>query len=708
MIGNNNRQAFSSPQAKMEGEDAPVGLSRDPGMINSTETRTISQQESGGWLALARHSYEGSTTYLQAHITHQWLHDQALNDGRHPPGSKYYKEAYKARSKLFRPKTRTMTRQKLAAAARALFSTADVVNLQAKNDNNPEQAAAAKVMHELINIRLNEPGQMHWFLNCMGAVYDATVNGVCIGHQYWKFQEVNSDYIQYLDDGEGGVKESKETVKTVVADHPMVDLVPPENLRISPAADWRDPVNASPYCIEVIPMFVIDVLEKMSEINDKTGMPKWKPLSRTQILTGTSTDEHGVREARNGDGVDPKNDQFGEPDDFKTVWVHRNIIRRNGRDWLFYTLNTHHMLTDPVPLEIAYRHCVGGKRPYVLGFMVIEPHKTYPSSPTKLGRDLQAELNSTANQRQDNVRLAMNARHLVRQDDEIDFVALRASVPGGYIRVPDPEKSIKALDVKDVTASAYEEQDRMSVEFDALTGQMDQSSVQSNRALNETVGGMNLISSAANTVQELDLRTIVETFIEPVLRQVVMMIQAYEDDVEMIALAGSKAGVDALNDVIISEVFGSNLSLTVNVGMGSTDPVKRVEKFVLGLNSIAGLMPEITQMMKPEEVIAEIFGALGYQDGQLFFKKPEEIPPAQDPRQQQQAIEQQKAEQEMALNQQKAEQEMSIEQQKLMAEQERDAVRMNQEAEQFDLRQLMAQIQGEAAAASRDNEAEIP
>lgn len=689
----NQRQNFIDPQAKLEGEDAPLPIDRGKNKVKRIDSDNANQ-----WLLLARHSYNSSTSYLQANVTNQWLFDQANHQNRHPNGSVYHTDAYKARSRLFRPKTRTMVRQKEAAAAKAFFSTSDVVNIEPKNDNDPQLKQAAQVMNELVNIRLNEPGRMNWFLNVIGGIQDAAVNGVVVAHTRWMYKEQEKTYLQYVSDDEGNVSEEREKVTEVTADHPKVDLVAPENLRISPASDWTDPIRSSPYIIEMVPMFVTDVLDRMREDDNKTGQQKWHPLNLSQILTGIQSDEHSVRQSRHGDRIDPTNDTFGEHPEFKTVWIHRNIIRRDGRDWFYYTLGVHHMLTEPEPLEDVYLHCDDGSRPYVLGQMTIETHKVYPTSVAGISRDLQAESNHIANQRVDNVRLAMNQRFLVRNDDSVDFAALRRSSPGGYIRVQDVENSVKPLETKDVTSAAYEEQDRLSVEFDALTGQMDQSSVQSNRALNETVGGMNLLASAANVVQELDLRVFVETFMEPLLRQIVKLEQAYEDDVDMLALAGAKAGVDSFE--LLSQIFNGDLAVSVNVGMGATDPVKRVEKLILGLNSIASLMPHVLQQLNTEEVITEIFGALGYKNGARFFMSPDQMPiqppdPAQQHAEQQMQLDAAKAEQEMSIEQQKAEQEMAMQQQKLAMDQQAQQVNMNNQAQQFSLDQQLQMIRAQ-------------
>jgi hypothetical protein len=63
---------------------------------------------------------------------------------KHPLDSKYNSEAYKYRSKLFRPKTRSVIRKNEAAAATAYFSNVDVVNVAPANEQDPQQVASRR------------------------------------------------------------------------------------------------------------------------------------------------------------------------------------------------------------------------------------------------------------------------------------------------------------------------------------------------------------------------------------------------------------------------------------------------------------------------------------------------------------------------------------------------------------------------------------
>jgi len=221
----------------------------------------------------------------------------------------------------------------------------------------------------------------------------------------------------------------------------------------------------------------------------------------------------------------------------------------------------------------------------------------------------------------------------------VDLDALIRNVPGGGVMMNDPEKDVQTVDTRDVTGSSYQEQDRLSVEMDELTGSFSQTSVQSNKNLNETVGGMEAMSTGAGAVRDYGLRIFFETWAEPTLRQLVRLEQFYETDKTILSLAAKKVslfqrfGIDKItDDLLINE-----LTVRVNVGMGNTDPQKRVEKLMYATKNAASL-PEMAQRMKSSEVADEIYGSLGYKDASRFFRNDdeqaafiEENPPPPDP-----------------------------------------------------------------------------
>lgn len=100
------------------------------------------------WLQTARDCFESSTTYVDQNYRKNWEYAIRAFQNEHGPGSKYLAEDYKARSKIFRPKTRTIIRKNEAAANIALFSNEDVVIVDAIDQDNPYTVASAEVTKE--------------------------------------------------------------------------------------------------------------------------------------------------------------------------------------------------------------------------------------------------------------------------------------------------------------------------------------------------------------------------------------------------------------------------------------------------------------------------------------------------------------------------------------------------------------------------------
>jgi hypothetical protein len=552
------------------------------------------------WLKRAADAYTGSTTYFDANVRPQVESNIRQMQGRHPSGSKYYSDAYKSRARLFRPKTRGMVRKNEAICAAAFFANEDAISAAPVDDSNPLHRASAEVMQELVQYRLTR--SIPWFLTVIGAYQDAMVTGVVASYQYWKYNE-------------------KKKI-----DAPCIELLPIENLRFDPGADWTDPVNSSPYVIRMIPMYAKDIKSRMSREDPKTGEPKWMKLTDGQIKSATKSSADTTRLAREGNRVDPK-DQAAELSDYQICWVHQNFVDDDGEDYVYYTLGTEFLLSNPVRLDEMYAHNV---RPIVMGCAIVESHKTYATAPVELVKEIQTEINEVANQRIDNVKFAMNKRYFVQRNRQVDIRSLTRNVPSSVTLMNDVDKDVKVIGTDDVTSSSYMEHDRLNLDFDDIAGAFSGSSVQANRKLNETVGGMTMLSEGANQISEYQLRTFVETWAQPVLRQLVLLEQQYETDQTILALAGKRAklyekyGISEITDELIER----EMIVNVNVGLGSANPEAQFERFTAGIGKLIEILSSpLAGRLNFDEVTKEIFGKLGYKDGQRFFNQEEEQDP---------------------------------------------------------------------------------
>lgn len=544
-------------------------------------------------LLIASNAYASSTTYFDANVRRRIEQDIRLFQSKHLPGSKYLSDAYRHRSALFRPKTRASVRKNEAVAAEAFFSTLDTVVVEAEDEQNPQQVAAAGVMKSLLEYRLTK--SLPWFLLVIGAYQDAMVTGVVISHQDWEFDQVKK------------------------IDRPTIDLVPVENFRWDQSASWIDPVGTSPYLIQMIPMYIKDIKRRMRTSAGRVD-PQWLPVPEEKLLAEVSRFD-STRSLRE-DGAS-ETDTRTTPNEFSLVWVRRIIVEEDGEDWIYYTLGDSLLLSNPIPLREVYAH---GKRPYVVGRTVVETHRTHPHSDVDITRNVQQEINEIANQRVDNVRLAMNKRYFVQRNKQVDLRALGRNTPGGSVLMQNPESDVKIVETSDVTSSSYQEQDRLNNDFDDVSGSFSTASVQSNRQLNETVGGLNILTDNADKISNYRLKTFVETWVEPVLRQLVLLLTEYETDERILMLAGRAAaefmqeteGAISLDQMLLE----AELTLTVDVGMGTVSPTNRINNLMLGVRGVKEALMDGTLEkygVKPLEVIKEIFGALGHKNGGKFI-----------------------------------------------------------------------------------------
>lgn len=667
------------PQPSLEGGNyKPTGAIAAP-IVNSVDSIGMTEPKKspsavgiGGrnidWLQMARNAFESSESWLQINQRAIWARNFAHYRSEHAPDSPILSDANKHRPKYFWPKTRTLVRDIQASAAAAYFASSDVVAIEAEDSDNQEQVEAAALMKELVNYRLDQT--IPWYQLVLGGIQETSVLGCIASHQSWSYKEV---------DGK------------VLEDKPNIRVVPAENVRISPAADWIDPANSSPYFIELIPMFLGDVLSKIAEgENPRSGEPAWKDVGEGMLISAGNRDNlDTTRRARAGTRrLDPKSNMMESQSAFRIIWVHRNIIRQDGVDWLYYTAGANVMLSDPVRLSDVIPWA-DGKRDYVMGKMEIETDRPYPSGPVELTSGMQKAINELKNQRYENVRQVLNRRYLYRAGSQVDVRALSRNVPGGLIGISAPgplSNHVEPLNTPDVTGSAYQEEDRLSLAMDDLSGSTTGSTVNSNRKLHETATGMNLMAEAGNKIREMELRTFTETWIEPVLRQLVQLESMYETDSVAIMVASKKA---KLKKVLLS-YFKHKFSVSVNVGMGAVSPTQRMQKIQTAVATVTQLLPRGAAAVNEDEVVKEIFGAAGYDNGTRFFNfekarqeeqaAKEQGDPTTQVQMQQLQLKGQIAEQEFQIAQAK----LQLENQKLAMESEKQAAMLQELAAKID------------------------
>ena len=557
------------------------------------------------WVDDAVAAYEASTSFVDTNYRKKWEYGLRAFQNEHAPGSKYLSDEYRGRSRIFRPKTRSMIRKNEAAAALTLGNI-DSIDFSPENPDDLTNIAATEALKAVVKYRLSRT--IPWFHVVVGAMQDAQTVGAVCSYNYWEYE----------------TKQRGDAFK-VVKDRPCIKLKPLENIRIDPAADWTNPVQSSPYFIDIIPMYVCDVMAMMASEDPKTGKPKWRSYTKEEIAKASSLGPDSTRQIRQGKGGKDIHEDERPITSHSIVWVLKYFMRDAAEDYCFYTLGRDQLLSSPVPMDEVYFH---GVRPYTMGCTILEAHRAIPDSSTWLSRHIQMESNDVANQRLDNVKLVLNKRYIVGRGRQVDIQSLVRNQPGSVTLATNPKEDVIPMEWGDVTQSAYVEQQGLDASFDDLVGNFSPFTKFSGSGTDETLGRAKLAQTGASAMTEYAIQTLTETYFEPTLRQLVMLEQYYETDQAVLSTAARNAqlfprfGYSQITD----DLLAKEVLVKINVGMGATDPQSRLAKFVAAIQTVIQIVQTAPPGANLEEITKEIFRNAGYKDGERFFNMQQQDP----------------------------------------------------------------------------------
>ena len=634
------------PAGEMENE--PDDLEED---LDEYDEEDEGPPEDVDFLSLLSSAMDVSREYQQRTVERPLARNYRAWKNQHAEGSKYLGTAWRGRSRLFVPKTRAAVRKNLATVAASLFSTADVVDMQAEYDDDPMQRATAAVIKADVDYRLtrtSDKSGLPWFMLAMGAALDVTLTSVCISKQFWEYEEVRKRKRQnvvvqdpfsgmpLLDPftGEPVMDEQIVDDVRVTADRPMIELFPIENASLDPAAQWHSPVQRGRWFSMMFPMGLDDAKSMMRSAEKFGRSSGWLKVDDATLLSGgRQEDRAGARRQREGGG--DRMEDANRSGDLDMVWLQENFIRISGVDWHFWSVGKSAIISEVRRVEEVYPE-FGGDRPYVMGRCTIETHQIFPMSPVESWQQLQLELNDVTNLRQDTLKRAIAPLAKAKRGTNVDLAQLQRRGQPEAVLLVDNMTDVEFEATPGPSGAAYTETAQTSAMFDELAGVFSTTSVQTNRQLNETVGGMRMMSGAANSVSEFDLRVFVETWVEPVIRQIAHLVRYYESDERLLKIAAKNA--QALKKFGVEPNFDHfeqvEMFVRVNAGIGAADPMQKLSKLKAAFDMLApvmGAMAEAGITIDPEAVIDEVMGAAGFRDGRRFFKFGDPPEKAQDP-----------------------------------------------------------------------------
>lgn len=591
-------------------------------------------------LKMAQEAASQAQTYVQQTVRAYWARSYKAFHNKHFEGSKYHSPEYRGRSKLFRPKTRTAVFKKMATAAQALYSTADVIAVSPQDESDDYQVASAQLKQQVLNYRFSRVSRRNgipWFLISMGAVQTAMLTGLIISKQSWVYREDHPDAADPLMTGMAR--------RPVLEDRPDIQLLPPENVLFDPNCDWTRPAQSSQYVIIRYPMSVDEAFAMVQKGATAGDIRFYPDVTHADIAARVQTmgpsDTMGARTAREG-GRDPKQQASGS---FGRVWLYEVFMRINGLDVVFWTLDNHMIISEVQPVRRAYP-AFGGERPIVIGYGSLEAFRPMPMSPVESWQQMQMEQNDQTNLRLDHMKNVVTPPAKVTRGKNVDLNQVNARGPNRVVLVND-QTDVDYWVPPDLPQSAFVENNILTADFDSLAGVFDAGSVNTNRQLNETVGGMRLLANSINPMADFELNVLVETWAEPVLWQIMKLEEMYENDAVVLALCGQKAklwerfGINEITD----ELLNLDTTLTIKLGVGATNlPHEKIQKFAMAWGTAQQALAPFVQAgqiraprPKVKEIIETIFSSAGFQDaGERFFADLEMIdqappPPQGDP-----------------------------------------------------------------------------
>lgn len=641
-----SRFAIDAPpnMARIEQNDAPKGVA---------DARNAPQNDSSLLLEL-RQAENSASAYSLTNLVPKWKRSYAAYRSEHHQNSKYRTADFKYRSSVFKPKTRSSVRKNMAAFASALFATPDVVKITASDEGDDLLVASAAIKQELLNYRLSRASNRNgipWFLVAMGAAQDAQIAGIVVSEQTWRFKQRQTDeteWVAVVDEETGEEWEEQRPKSKILMDRPDIELHPPENVLIDATANWLNPAQSAGFVILRIPMQVDAIMAMINPGKEpgKNSIVRWRNVTREQILNANTTEKseaQTTRQSREGGNTDRlDNANTGNASRYRPIWVYKAYMRIDDVDHVFWSVGSNLMLSDLMLVEEVYPE-QGGDRPLVIGYGALEAHTPFPMAPVESWQPLQQEANDITNLRLDQMKQVVQPMKKVVRGRNIDLTQLNRAGAGTTLMVSKLE-DMEWDRPPDVPGSAYQEANYINADFDDLAGAFGGASVATNRELNETVGGMRLLAGSAGSVTQFDIRIVVETWVEPVLRQIVKLEEMWETDEVVLAIAGEKAqlfqrfGLSDITDEFLMRE--TELRVDAGLGMGTPDPMEGVVKLGQAVDTAGKMLqPFIERNMidfKPrengKEIVNYVFSQAGVRDGgERFFEFGDPNAPPQQP-----------------------------------------------------------------------------
>lgn len=277
--------------------------------------------------------------------------------------------------------------------------------------------------------------------------------------------------------------------------------------------------------------------------------------------------------------------------------------------------------------EILSNEAWDGARPFANITPVLMPHRFNGLSMADLIMDLQLIRSTIFRQYLDNLYLSNNQREEVVENNIIDPSEVLTSRPGAKIRVkvagsvmPIP---VQAIGQEALAGLAYVDQVREN-----RTGVSERTQGLGSNDLHETLGGEQMLMSAAMGKIELIARCFAETGVKDAFKIILGLVCRYQNKPRMIRLAKEWTEMDPRS-------WNENMDASVSVGLGTGDNQQKLQHaMMLGQAQAQAMMSGVLHIT-PENAMATadlLVNSMGLKGADRFFSLPDpNVPPKPDP-----------------------------------------------------------------------------
>jgi hypothetical protein len=259
---------------------------------------------------------------------------------------------------------------------------------------------------------------------------------------------------------------------------------------------------------------------------------------------------------------------------------------------------------------------------------------------------MQQEINDQVNLRLDHMKQGVTPKMQIRRGRKVDVQQAMRQGPNGVIMV-DEIGDVEYLEPPDTPQSAFVENNYLNQDFDDLSGAFNPvGTEQSNAGASETFGGLSLLANGSATMGEFSLSILVETWVAPVLAQVLKLEEFYESDATVLEICGERAKLFEKFglDVVTDQMLIAETTLNIKAGVGAANhPLEKLQKFQMAMGTLTQIFTPFIQSGKMQwpaprakEIMDFAFGAVSIPEGaERFFSNTDTIdqpmPPQQPP-----------------------------------------------------------------------------